>query len=96
MGGYVNSELSDHTSQLRFLERITGVDETNISDWRRGAVGDLTSAFRFNDTQEAPRLPDTQGAVNLAEYEASQLPLPTAPGAEQSIPVMTLGSEALV
>ena len=61
-GGYVNSETSDHTSQLRFLERITGVKETNISDWRRATVGDLTSAFRFNDFQDAPTLPDTQGA----------------------------------
>ena len=32
IGGYVNSEVSDHTSQLKFLERITGVQETNISD----------------------------------------------------------------
>lgn len=30
-GGYVFSETSDHTSQLRLLERITGVKETNIS-----------------------------------------------------------------
>ena len=86
VGGYVNSEVSDHTSQLRFLERITGVKETNISDWRRRTVGDLTSAFRFNHSQEPPILPDTQGAATLAQYEASQLPLPTAPGAEQSIP----------
>lgn len=86
VGGYVNSEVSDHTSQLKFLERITGVQETNISEWRRDTVGDLTSAFRFHDFQEPPALPDTQGAVNLAQFEASQLPLPTAPGADQSIP----------
>src|SRR5215467_13953652 len=86
VGGYVNSDVSDHTSQLRFLERVTGVVESNISDWRRRTVGDLTSAFRFNDFQEPPLLPDTQGIVNLAQFEASQLPLPTAPGADQSVP----------
>jgi len=48
-GGYVFSETSDHTSQLRLLEHITGVKETNISDWRRKTVGDLTGAFRFGN-----------------------------------------------
>jgi phospholipase C len=67
VGGWVSSELSDHTSQLRFLEKITGVREPNISDWRRRTVGDLTSAFRFHDThKQAPVLPDTQGRYNRA------------------------------
>jgi phospholipase C len=86
VGGYVNSDVSDHTSQLKFVERITGVRETNISDWRRRTVGDLTSAFRFNDLKEPPTLPDTQGAVNLAEYETSQLPPPVVPGDHQIVP----------
>jgi phospholipase C len=87
VGGWVCSEQFDHTSQLRFLEQITGVMETNISDWRRGAVGDLTSAFRFNDAKHAaPRLPDTQGQYNLAQYEVSQLPMPTVPTVKQTMP----------
>jgi phospholipase C len=51
-GGYVNSEVFDHTSSLQFLETFiskkTGkkVIEQNISDWRRTVCGDLTSAFR--------------------------------------------------
>ncbi|MES2063968.1 MAG: phospholipase C, phosphocholine-specific [Bacteroidota bacterium] len=51
-GGYVNSEVFDHTSTLQFLETFiskkTGkkVKEHNISDWRRTVCGDLTSAFR--------------------------------------------------
>lgn len=51
-GGYVNSELFDHTSTLQFLEKFLharfGADirETNISTWRRTICGDLTSAFR--------------------------------------------------
>jgi phospholipase C len=87
VGGWVCSETFDHTSQLRLLEQVTGVVETNISGWRRQTVGDLTSAFRFHDaTRRAPALPDTTGQYNLAQYEVSQLPLPAVPAAKQSMP----------
>jgi phospholipase C len=46
-GGWVNSEVFDHTSLIRFLERRFGVVEPNITAWRRAVVGDLTSAFNF-------------------------------------------------
>lgn len=46
-GGFVCSELFDHTSTLRFIERRFGVREPNISAWRRSVCGDLTSAFDF-------------------------------------------------
>ena len=51
-GGYVNSEVFDHTSALQFLETFlekkTGkkIKEENISDWRRTICGNLTSVFR--------------------------------------------------
>jgi len=51
-GGWVNSEVFDHTSTLRFLEdflsKKTGkkVAEPNISDWRRIICGNLNSVFR--------------------------------------------------
>jgi len=51
-GGWVNSEVFDHTSTLQFLETFlekkTGkkITETNISPWRRLICGDLTSVFR--------------------------------------------------
>jgi phospholipase C len=51
-GGYVCSEVFDHTSILRLLETFltnkTGkpVREANITPWRRAMCGDLTSAFR--------------------------------------------------
>ncbi|MFD7896475.1 phosphocholine-specific phospholipase C [Streptomyces sp. NPDC059743] len=59
-GGYVCSEVFDHTSILRFMERRFGVREPNISPWRRAICGDLTSAFDFGlkDTRPAS-LPDT-------------------------------------
>jgi phospholipase C len=46
-GGWVCSEVFDHTSILRFLERRFGVAEPNISPWRRTVCGDLTSMFDF-------------------------------------------------
>ena len=87
VGGRVCSEPFDHTSQLRFLERITGVAETNISDFRRKNLGDLTSAFRFGAaSRHAPSLPDTSGPYNLAQYETSQLPMPSVPTGGQHMP----------
>ncbi|MEU1208118.1 alkaline phosphatase family protein [Nocardia sp. NPDC005825] len=43
----VSSELFDHTSVLKFLERVTGVAEPNISPWRRQMCGDLSALFDF-------------------------------------------------
>lgn len=46
-GGWVNSQVFDHTSVLRFIEQRFGVAEPNISPWRRAVCGDLTSIFDF-------------------------------------------------
>ena len=51
-GGWVNSEVFDHTSCLQFLEKFLTdkfgkkIEEPNISKWRRTVCGDLTSVFR--------------------------------------------------
>lgn len=60
-GGYVCSELFDHTSVLQFMEKRFGVREQNISPWRRSVCGDLTSAFDFTNGQPiaARSLPGT-------------------------------------
>jgi phospholipase C len=61
-GGYVNSEVFDHTSTLQFLEKFlskkTGkkIEEPNISEWRRTVCGDLSSVFR-PDTNEKFAMP---------------------------------------
>jgi phospholipase C len=44
-GGYICSDVLDHTSHLRFLETRFGVSAPNISEWRRKTCGDLTGAF---------------------------------------------------
>lgn len=91
-GGYVCSELFDHTSVLQFLEKFTGVREPNISDWRRSTFGDLTAPFRFNDaTAPPPELPDTTGPLTLAKYSTNRLPSPTFPGADQQAPQQEKG-----
>ncbi|WP_099768997.1 phosphocholine-specific phospholipase C [Chryseobacterium sp. 52] len=60
-GGFVNSEISDHTSVLQFLEKFIqkkykkDVKVENISDWRRAVCGDLTSAFNSSNAK-APQM----------------------------------------
>jgi phospholipase C len=43
-GGGVVSEVSDHTSQLKLVAERFNVEVPNVSAWRMGTVGDLTSA----------------------------------------------------
>jgi phospholipase C len=63
-GGFVSSDLFDHTSILRFLETRFGVEVPNLSAWRRNTVGDLTSAFNFKSPdQSIPSLPSPIAAV---------------------------------
>lgn len=87
VGGWVAGEPFDHTSQLRFLERITGVREENITEWRRSAFGDLTSAFQFAEgPRRPPRLPETGGHLLAAEAGVENLPRPAPPQGRQQPP----------
>ncbi len=85
-GGYVCSQVFDHTSILQFLEKWltnkTGrpVREPNITAWRRTVCGDLTSAFRpaaGNDGASLTKVNRTEflGTVHNAQYK----PLPGIP-----------------
>jgi phospholipase C len=61
-GGYVNSQVFDHTSVIQFIEKRFGVFERNISPWRRAVAGDLTSVFNFaNPNDRFAQLPGTDG-----------------------------------
>ena len=68
-GGWVCSEVFDHTSLIRFIERRFGdearpVHESNISPWRRAVCGDLVSAFDFARPNARPApLPATPGRL---------------------------------
>ena len=71
-GGRVIHDPFDHTSILRFLEVLTGVEATNISQYRRKTLGDLTSAFQFGPRNQVPPvLPDTSGPATLAAYTST-------------------------
>jgi len=62
-GGWVNSQVFDHTSSIQFLESFLNnkfkknIRETNISDWRRTVCGDLTSVFRKFNGEKITGLP---------------------------------------
>ena len=60
-GGFVNSQVFDHTSVIQFIEKRFGVHEPNISPWRRAVAGDLTSVFNFGDSQEG----EDEGELDL-------------------------------
>ncbi|MGA8044197.1 MAG: alkaline phosphatase family protein, partial [Terracidiphilus sp.] len=85
-GGFVSSDLFDHTSVLRFLERRFGAEVPNLSAWRRATVGDMTSAINFTKLDPSiPTLPSTLAALpailtecaaNLAGTTPYQLPTP--------------------
>jgi phospholipase C len=57
-GGFISSDVLDHTSQLKLLETRFGVDVPNISKWRHKTVGDMTSSFSFgrHPHLEVPKL----------------------------------------
>lgn len=44
-GGWVCSDVFDHTSQLQFLASLFNVTVPNVSDWRKATVGDLTATL---------------------------------------------------
>ncbi|KIF77438.1 phospholipase C [Streptomyces sp. 150FB] len=78
-GGFVCSEVFDHTSVIRFMERRFGVSEPNISPWRRAICGDLTSAFDFGLKETRPvRLPDTD-AYQPPDQDRHDSYVPTPP-----------------
>ncbi|MFF3753301.1 phosphocholine-specific phospholipase C [Streptomyces sp. NPDC002018] len=79
-GGYVCSEVFDHTSILRFMERRFGVAEPNISPWRRAICGDLTSAFDFGLQDTRPAALPATDAYEPPDQERHPSYTPTPPG----------------
>jgi phospholipase C len=91
-GGFVNSEVFDHTSIIRFLEARFGVAEPNITPWRRVVCGDLTSAFDFSldgDHAWNAVLPSTADYAVAATTKRA-LPPATVPAAG-ALPVQEKG-----
>src|SRR5215475_4483616 len=89
-GGWVCSEVFDHTSIIRFIEQRFGVHEPHISPWRRAICGDLTSAFDFAQRRShVPALPSTDAYVPPDnQRHPDYIPVPPASG---SLPVQEPG-----
>lgn len=81
-GGFVASQVFDHTSVIRFLETRFGVREPNISAWRRAVCGDLTSCFDFAEPDTRlflAALPETAAlSGRAATLTGVSPPLPAA------------------
>ena len=82
-GGYVNSQVFDHTSTLQLLEKLLShklgktVAEPNISDWRRTVCGDLSSVFRpYNGEKMASPAFPSKDAFLESIHKAKFRPLP--------------------
>ena len=58
-GGFRATEVFDHTSTLRLMETLFGVEVPNLSAWRRSVTGDMTSALALGQppATTVPSLP---------------------------------------
>ncbi len=85
-GGWVNSQVFDHTSIGRFLEQRFGIKVDAISPWHRAISGDLTSAFDFASPNDPsfPELPD-QSNWQASDAHQKTLPAPVAPATPQPL-----------
>jgi phospholipase C len=107
-GGFACGDTFDHTSTIRFMERLFGVREPNISAWRRKINGDLTSAFDFSappadfpDLASPDSLPTPAHPANINQEQAecfvppggSGNPPPAPPAANsQTVPTQEPGT----
>lgn len=87
-GGWVSSEVFDHTSVLRFMETWTtalGTPATcpNISAWRRKVTGDLTGVFDF--TRPVYGMPSGLPATKVIGYDTCG-PLPNPAPQTNALP----------
>lgn len=93
-GGWVNSQVFDHTSVIRFLETWSGVADHNISPWRRSICGDLTSCFDFAHPDfSVPKLPDTAPLVAAADADQNKPGIKIPATGQQKMPAQEAGSK---
>jgi phospholipase C len=94
-GGWVDSQVYDHTSVIRFVETWTAALGTpavcsNISAWRRRVCGDLTGAFDFaHPVSGLPALPATGAVIGQSFCNAQINPTPGT----SSMPVQEAGTK---
>ncbi|WP_439652029.1 phosphocholine-specific phospholipase C [Membranihabitans maritimus] len=91
-GGWVHSEVADHTSVGQFIEKRFGITLPAISPWHRSVASDLVSAFDFKTPNDPhfPAMPDTSDHASKDEASRS---LPIAGPPDQPAPLyQELGS----
>jgi phospholipase C len=90
-GGWVDSEVFDHTSVLRLIERRFGV-AVDVSPWRRAVCGDLVSAFDFRQEDSRPFFTSLPSTASPAQ-RAAMLPGRTPPAFPEDLeaPVQDTG-----
>ncbi|WP_027818148.1 phosphocholine-specific phospholipase C [Paraburkholderia bannensis] len=99
-GGFVNSQVFDHTSTLLFLEKRFGVAEPQISNYRRAICGDLSSCFDFVNPN-AGTLPTLSGRTTkvgaddfaLAQAASAAIAVPAA-STTSTLPAQATGTRA--
>ncbi|MFJ3234305.1 phosphocholine-specific phospholipase C [Streptomyces sp. NPDC086787] len=82
-GGWVSSEVFEHTSVLRFLETWTTAlgkpaKCPNISDWRRRVSGDLTGVFDFTRPAYGPVSLPATSVIGIGTCGPLTNPVPTS------------------
>ena len=82
-GGYVDSNVYNHTSMLQFLDAWTGVKPANVTPWRASVTGDLTTAFDFKHPDfSIPKIPTLDQTWALTRLTGGST-TPPAEGAQK-------------
>ena len=76
-GGWVDSQVADHTSIAQFIEKRFGIMLPGISPWHRSVCSDFVSAFDFKHPNNAA-LPAMPVTADHARVEAALKVLPLA------------------
>jgi phospholipase C len=91
-GGWVNSQVLDHTSTIRFIEARFADEhpeliEPNITPWRRAVAGDLTGCFDFKrPNARKVKLPPTAAYLPSDLSKDSYSEETPVPPLDQSLP----------
>ena len=96
-GGWVNSQVFDHTSLIRFVQARFGTASApltmpGITAWRQAVCGDLTSAFNFATPNHAVvKLPST-GLLPSAGWAAAPQLQSRSRRSSQALPTQEPGT----
>ncbi|GAA5014437.1 alkaline phosphatase family protein [Actinopolymorpha pittospori] len=92
-GGWVNSEVFDHTSTIKLIEQWTTFMGKpaicqHISAWRRSVSGDMLSAIDFSRFDNSfPKLPAPAGLAAVVVADTKLPAVPQPPVGQQVMPV---------